>query len=71
MRRFKLFRIHDETGISGIGYVAEGVEMTSGQCMMQWLTEYASIAIYPSFNHVVQIHGHNGKTIIEWIDERD
>ena len=42
MQRFSLKRLEDETGISGTGYVAEGVEFTHGKCVLVWLTEPGS-----------------------------
>lgn len=72
MRRFQLRRLEDETGISGSGIVAEGVEFTSGICVIAWLTEIRSIsAIYENISTLMKLHGHNGKTIIEFFDEND
>jgi hypothetical protein len=68
MRRFRLNRVIDETGISGTGYIAEGILFTNGKCILSWLTEHKSIAIYDTLNELIIIHGHNGKTKIEWID---
>ena len=33
---FHLVRDVDETGVSGTGTVARGVEMANGSCLMQW-----------------------------------
>lgn len=66
MRSFELHRDEDETGISGIGTVAEGVEFTDGTCAMRWLTGTSSTAIYASVDDVVDIHGHGGKTRLVW-----
>lgn len=69
MRIFRLNRIEDETGVSGTGVVAEGIQFTDGTCVLSWLTEVSSIAaIYDSIDTVDQIHGHGGKTVIEWDD---
>lgn len=69
MKRFWLKRMEDETGISGVGAVAEGVQFSDGTCVLSWLTKIKSIAaIYGSIDIVKQLHGHNGKTTIEWID---
>lgn len=69
MKRFVLQRLEDETGVSGIGIVAEGVQFTNGTCVLIWLTEIRSIAaIYESIDIVNKLHGHDGKTFIEWID---
>jgi hypothetical protein len=72
MRRFRLKRIEDETGISGTGYIAEGVQFSDGQCVISWLTETSSIGIYRSNVELIHIHGHagSGKTVIEWIDDK-
>lgn len=70
MNRFVLQRLEDETGISGEGFVAEGVQFTNGTVVLVWLTEVHSIAaIYDNIDIVDQIHGHNGKTIIHWLDK--
>jgi hypothetical protein len=65
MKYFLLNRLVDETGISETGIVAEGIEFKSGKCVISWLTECQSIAVYDSMEDVIKIHGHNGKTVIE------
>ena len=67
MRRFFLQRDEDETGVSGVGYVAEGVEFTDGTVALRWLTEHTSTAIYNSIEDVEKIHGHNGRTRVVWM----
>lgn len=62
MKYFYLQRVEDVSGTSGIGRVAEGVEFSSGQCCLKWLTNVSSIAIYDSIKDVEAIHGHEGKT---------
>lgn len=62
MRLFVLVRNEDETGISGTGMVAEGVEFTDGRCAMRWLTKTASTGLYDNIDQIVEIHGHGGKT---------
>jgi len=69
MRRFRLRRNEDESGVSGTGYVAEGVKFSDGQTVINWLTDTRSIGIYHSIVEMIHIHGHGGKTIIEWVDE--
>ena len=68
MRRFNLVRNEDETGISGTGNVAQGIQFDTGRCAMAWLTSVSSIAVYDSIEDIVFIHGHNGKTLVEWVD---
>lgn len=60
-RTFKLVRDEDETGISGTGTVAEGVEFSNGMCAMCWLTAMHSVAVYPNVRQLEAIHGHNGR----------
>lgn len=69
MKRFNLVRLIDATGISGTGRVAEGAVFETGQAVLCWLSEHSSIAIYSSFTELMTIHGHNGQTIAEWVDE--
>ena len=64
MRTFHLQRNEDETGVSGTGIVAEGVEFSNGVCILCWLDELLSLKIYNSIEDVERIHGHKGKTNI-------
>jgi hypothetical protein len=75
MRRFKLFRTRDVTGVSGIGHVAEGVEFTDGTVVMKWHANDrpGSIVHYASIEHLINIHDHKGTehentTEVVWID---
>lgn len=62
MKLFELRRTEDESGISGTGAVAQGVIFDNGTCVLTWLTEHTSVAVYASIDKVVKIHGHQGKT---------
>ncbi len=64
MRIFHFFRHEDQSGVSGTGVVAEGVEFTNGWCALRWMSQQASIAFYQSLNEVRRIHGHGGRTEI-------
>lgn len=66
MNTFKLVRHEDETGISGVGEVAEGVVFEDGTVAMRWLTDTSSTALYSSIGDVVKIHGHGGKTHVRY-----
>lgn len=68
MKLFRLNRVIDETGISGTGYVAEGVQFTNGKVVLQWTTETSSMTFFNSIEDVEKIHGHGGLTQIEWVD---
>ena len=68
LRRFKLYRTLDESGVSGIGTIAEGVKFTNGYCSLSWLTEKTSWGMYRSVAEMMSIHGHDGNTELQWID---
>ncbi len=69
VRRFNLQRSQDVSGVSGTGVVAEGVEFDDGTCVMRWKTTTSSTAVYHSAVELLHIHGHEGATRIEWVDE--
>jgi hypothetical protein len=64
MKLFELQRKEDETGVSGTGTVAQGVIFDNGKVCLTWLTKYSSVAVYDSIEEVIQIHGHDGKTLV-------
>ena len=68
MRRFILQRNEDESGVSGVGIVAEGVEFSDGTCALRWRTKHKCTAVYESILVLEHIHGHGGKTKVIWID---
>lgn len=68
MRRFLLRRKEDISGVSGTGVVAEGIRFSNGQAVLHWLTQLSSVAVYHSVDVLVQVHGHDGSTILEWVD---
>lgn len=70
-RRFLLRRIHDATGVSGTGYVAEGVMFTDGSAVLRWRTRATSTAVYRSMADIEAIHGHDGDTRVVFIDIDD
>jgi hypothetical protein len=71
IRRFMLKRNEDESGISGVGYVAEGVQFSDGTCILHWTSVTPCTAIYRSPVELTHIHGHGGKTSIVWLDTED
>lgn len=62
LKEFYLLREEDETGVSGTGVVARGVILSSGHCVLEWLTFTSSINMYKNIHDVEEIHGHHGKT---------
>lgn len=73
MKRFKLIRDKDVTGVSGTGVVAEGVVFADGTVAMRWISLNASTVIYDDIVAVEIIHNHKGTkneggTHIEFMD---
>lgn len=68
-RRFHLVRDADETGVSGVGVIVEGIEFTDGTVALRWLTGTTSTAIYATIADVETIHGHGGKTRVVWLED--
>lgn len=73
MRRFRLVRYQDASGVSGTGVVAEGVEFSSGQAALQWLRSAraerpGATSLYHGVEDVIAVHGHGGKTALIWLD---
>jgi hypothetical protein len=62
MKLFHLYRVEDESGVSGTGPVVEGVEFTNGWCAIRWMSSKSTICFYQSLADVKAIHGHGGKT---------
>ena len=69
IRRFILNRAEDVSGLSGTGVVAEGVEFSSGVCVVTWKSEYRSVTVHESLKSVEAVHGHAGATKVEWLDQ--
>jgi hypothetical protein len=67
MRTFVLQREDDETGMSGAGTVAEGVEFSNGMCTLCWLTPMHSVTVFPNIRQLEAIHGHNGRTKVVFL----
>lgn len=68
-RPFALYRIEDETGVSGTGVVAQGAVFEDGTVALRWLTERRSTAVYASIEDVEAVHGHGGRTRVVWLSE--
>lgn len=68
MRRLKLERDEDVTGISGVGTVAYGVQFPDGTIVLRWDTKVRSTVFYDSIEDVITITGHGGRTRVVWLD---
>ena len=69
MRRFVLYRREDVSGISGTGFVAEGVRFSDGAVALRWLRAPHTISVYPSVDALLAVHGHRGRTELRWVDD--
>lgn len=74
LRRFYLQRDDDVTGVSGTGVIAEGVEFSNGTAVFCWLSDRASLVVFPAseggVTGIEDKHGHDGRTRVVWLDER-
>jgi hypothetical protein len=61
---FHLLRLDDESGVSGVGWVAEGAVFSNGWVVLVWATDTPSLNFYESIADVEAIHGHGGRTRI-------
>ncbi len=68
MRRFVLNRHEDESGVSGTGIVAQGTLYDSGKISLLWLNSN-SFGLWDDIEDMLKVHGHNGKTVVDFIDE--
>jgi hypothetical protein len=69
MRTFYLFRKEDPSGVSGTGYVAEGCEFSDGGVVVRWTGGRPSFDIHRTMEDAIAIHGHDGKTVVEWAED--
>lgn len=81
-RRFVVVRDVDVTGVSGIGVVADGVQFPDQTAVVRWRelppeSEHyargvrATTVFFPNVEVVEALHGHNGATRVQWLDEED
>lgn len=61
-------RTQDISGISGTGYVAEGIQFHDGQVAVSWFGQYNIMEVPGSLDTWLAVHGHEGTTTIVWID---
>ena len=68
-RAFVLQRNEDETGVSGTGIVAEGVEFSDGTVALRWTSAWPTSVVFHDrgIDSVVHVHGHGGKTQVVWL----
>lgn len=57
------------SGVSGCGRVAEGVLFTDGRAVLRWTLPISTIGVYTSVADLIAVHGHDGRTRLEWVDQ--
>jgi hypothetical protein len=72
-RQFELHRDIDESGVSGVGVVAWGVEFPDGVVALRWISDWPTSVVFHDrgMAAVEAVHGHGGKTRIVWVDRAD
>jgi hypothetical protein len=73
IRTFTIARQYDETGVSGVGVVIEGVVLATGQAIIHWLTPAprGALAIFDSMDDFIKIHINphpDNASILTWDD---
>lgn len=66
-RMFVLVRDVDISGTSGTGVVAEGTEWSNGWVSLHWLSQLGALGMYENIKVMLEVHGHDGKTRLEWL----
>lgn len=70
-RRFYLYRQVDDTGVSGTGMVALGVQFPDGAVAIRWLGDNPSTVLWGHLEGAMAVHGHDGHTVPIWLDDDD
>lgn len=67
-RTFAVLRHRDHSGVSGTGFVAEGVVFSDGTCALRWLGCDPTTTLFTSIEQLIRIHGHGGATWVQFDD---
>jgi hypothetical protein len=70
-RLFELVRHVDVSKVSGVGTVAEGAIFSDGSVALRWLGQHPATAVFISLEWVLAVHGHNGATVVRYLDETE
>lgn len=68
-RRFQLQRNVDVSGVSGTGIVCYGVLFGDGTVAVHWCGRRSTTAVWNDIRDLMDVHGHEGSTVLEWIDD--
>jgi hypothetical protein len=69
LREYELHRVEDFSGVSGTGIVAKGIIFPSGKVIHEWTRYIKSLNVYPNIEAVEHIHGHEGRTLVKFVNE--
>ena len=69
-KRFVVHREVDVSGVSGTGYVAEGIQFHDGQVVVSWFGKQHIFECPKDLETWLSVHGHAGATTIQWIDQK-
>ena len=68
----RIVRHEDVHGVSGVGdHLADVFESSDGTTIVRWLGKDGSTNVYQGVKNVTNVHGHGGKTDIEWLWEQE
>ncbi len=68
----RIMRHEDVHGVSGTGdHLADVFEASDGTTIVRWLGKDGSTNVYQGVKNVTNVHGHGGKTEIEWLWEQE
>lgn len=68
----RIMRHEDVHGVSGTGdHLADVFESSDGTTIVRWLGKDGSTNVYQGVKNVTNVHGHGGKTEIEWLWEQE
>ena len=68
----RIVRHEDVHGVSGEGdHKADVFECSDGTCIVRWLGKDGSTNVYAGVKNAGNVHGHGGKTEIQWIWEEE
>lgn len=69
MKRFRMQRQTDVTGVSGTGHIADGVVFDDGTVVVRWRTATPGTTAFASLDHAKAVHAHDGKTQFLMLDD--
>lgn len=68
----RIVRHEDVHGVSGEGdHIADVFEASDGTTVVRWLGKDGSTNVYQGVKNVTNVHGHGGKTDVEWLWEQE